>query len=285
MQRVLLPAMAALVVLGCAVVAVWIGLVHGVDAAVAEQARLAGEMLDAHASLGPPLANTLLRPGLHVRIADPRSGKVVDADDAGTVTHSMPQLVDRSDAAFASGPPLPGDAPPPPGIERPPLDVEPPPPGGRPPPLGPLAHVALSVAHVAERRAAAERYQRFLAETGHELRTPPTVMSGYVDILRARGSGAGLDERILEGMHAETARMRVLVEKMMLLARFESDAAVPRWLDLATAAREAAQTLQRRYPDSDVQVEARILVVDDEPNVCEMLEIDLAHHGFNARTD
>jgi signal transduction histidine kinase len=111
-------------------------------------------------------------------------------------------------------------------------------------------------ARVAERRAAAERYQRFLAETGHELRTPLTVITGYVDILRARGGGAPLDERIVDGMHAETARMRVLVEKMLLLARLESDASVPRLLDVATAAREAAQTLQRRYPDHDVRLEA-----------------------------
>jgi two-component system OmpR family sensor kinase len=115
-------------------------------------------------------------------------------------------------------------------------------------------HRALE-ARVAERRAAAERYQRLLAETGHELRTPLTVMTGYIDLLRARGSAAPIDERMIEGMHSEATRMRVLVEKMMLLARLESDAAVPRLVDVATAAREAAQTLQRRYPDSDVRLE------------------------------
>jgi signal transduction histidine kinase len=106
----------------------------------------------------------------------------------------------------------------------------------------------------AERAAAAERYQRFLAEAGHELRTPLTVMSGYVDILRGRHGGEALDERIVEGMHAETARMRTLVEKMMTLARLEAHAGVPRLLDVATAAREAAQTLRRRYPHRNVDV-------------------------------
>lgn len=109
-------------------------------------------------------------------------------------------------------------------------------------------------ARAAEQAEAAERYQRFLAEAGHELRTPLTVMSGYVDILRSRHPGEPLDERLVEGMHAETARMRMLVEKMMTLARLEAHAGVPRLLDVASAAREAAQTLRRRYPGRNVDV-------------------------------
>jgi two-component system OmpR family sensor kinase len=120
-------------------------------------------------------------------------------------------------------------------------------------------------ARIAERREAAERYQRFLAETGHELRTPLTVLTGYIDILRGRAPDEPLDDRILEGMHAEAARMRVLVEKMMTLARLEADIGIPRLLDVATAAREAAQTLRRRHPERDVRVEAAqtaVIVID-----------------------
>lgn len=112
-------------------------------------------------------------------------------------------------------------------------------------------------ARIDERREAAERYQRFLAETGHELRTPLTVLSGYVDILRGRAPEEPLDERIIDGMHAEASRMRILVEKMMTLARLEAHVGVPRLLDVATAAREAAQTLKRRYPERNVEVSAR----------------------------
>jgi signal transduction histidine kinase len=109
-------------------------------------------------------------------------------------------------------------------------------------------------ARITERAEAAERYQRFLAETGHELRTPLTVMMGYVDILRAGNAAGAVDQRILDGMHAETTRMRGLVEKMMTLARLDSQAAVPRLLDVGTAVREAAQTVQRRYPQREVRV-------------------------------
>ena len=106
-----------------------------------------------------------------------------------------------------------------------------------------------------KRAAAAERFRRFLAEAGHELRTPLTVIAGYVEILRARERQRRVDERVVEGMHAETSRMRVLVEKMLTLARLESDGAVPRLVDVAPAAREAAQTLLRRYPARDVEVQ------------------------------
>ena len=109
-------------------------------------------------------------------------------------------------------------------------------------------------ARAAEQAAAAERFRRFLAEAGHELRTPLTVMAGYVEIARSQDGRAPLDERVVDGMHAETSRMRVLVEKMMTLARLESDAAVPRLVDVATAAREAAHTLLRRYPKRTVEV-------------------------------
>jgi signal transduction histidine kinase len=109
-------------------------------------------------------------------------------------------------------------------------------------------------AQMAERVEEAERHRRFLAETGHELRTPLTVMAGYVDILLARTTGESADRRILDGMHAETTRMRALVEKMMTLARLDSEVAVPRLLDVATAARETVQTSQRRYPQRELRV-------------------------------
>jgi signal transduction histidine kinase len=81
-------------------------------------------------------------------------------------------------------------------------------------------------------------------------------MAGYVDILRARDPNEPLDGRILDGMYAEASRMRVLVEKMMTLARLESSVAVPRLLEIGAAAREAAQTVQRRYPEREITVRA-----------------------------
>jgi signal transduction histidine kinase len=73
-----------------------------------------------------------------------------------------------------------------------------------------------------ERRHVEEHMRRFVADAGHELRTPLTVIDGYLQILRkAKPDDATDRERALATLQAQTARMRVLVERLMLLARLE----------------------------------------------------------------
>jgi signal transduction histidine kinase len=311
MNRVLAPVALAVFVFLAAAAGAWLALVHGVATAMGAQAAVAGESLDANVPFTPALAQTLLRPGLHVILIDPASGNVVDADGSGVVVRPF-----QGNGALPPPPPgapSPGGQPPPPGqgpparqspfdgfartfVRLPPSHTER---DGRAidiaPDLPALVHwfvldvaalllgilivAAVATARVlarsrrdrealeariGERAAAVERYQRFLAETGHELRTPLTVMMGYVDILRANNSGA-VDQRILDGMYAETTRMRGLVEKMMTLARLDSQVAVPRLLDIGTAAREAAQTLRRRYPEREIhaQTDASASIIID----------------------
>jgi signal transduction histidine kinase len=317
MKRVVLIAAAAIAVLFCAAALVWSTLVHATASTVAEQARLAGELLDAKAPISDALASTLVRPGLHIFLLDRDTGLLIDGSGGGITDHRIPLGAGfPTDAAPRGGPP-PGLQPP---DDRPPTvggPLEPrPPPRERPMQRSGFAQFAQSLAHIpairvarntqaieiapdaralgmwlaltigglgigcigvgaiaagriildarserraleasiAEKREAAERYQRFLADTGHELRTPLTVMTGYVDILRARNADEPLDDRILDGMHAETARMRILVEKMLTLARLESTVSVPRLLDITQAAADAAATLRRRYPQRAVEV-------------------------------
>jgi signal transduction histidine kinase len=126
------------------------------------------------------------------------------------------------------------------------------------------AHRSLQ-AHLEERRAAAAEFQRFLADAGHELRTPLTIVSGYVDILSAKAADQGPDARILAGMRAETARMRGLVEKMLLLARLETPVSVPRLIDPQSVAGDVAQAMAARYPERTIRVAgngAASLVID-----------------------
>jgi signal transduction histidine kinase len=311
MKRVVVPAVIAIVILAGVAAGVWFALRGSIAGAVTEQARLAGELLDAHVPVNESLVRSLVRPGLHVVLFDQQAGVVIASEGGGIAVHPLPP-----DGIPAPGGPPERPAPPPdaPGGAAPNTR----PPNTGPPRSGPFAAFATALLHVspvrvarggqaidvapdpgtvatwlafdlagfalaalivaalatarafgfaraerdeleasiAERRAEAERYQRFFAETGHELRTPLTVMTGYVDILRGRTAIEPLDARILDGLHAETARMRVLVEKMLTLARLESHAAVPRLLDVASAAREAAATLQRRYPERTIGVTA-----------------------------
>ncbi|HEX3465798.1 MAG TPA: HAMP domain-containing sensor histidine kinase [Candidatus Elarobacter sp.] len=282
MKRNALFAAAAIAVLVCAAAGVWLAFVRSVADTMTAQARVADELLAADVPIDETFARTVLRPGIHVLAGDRRTGVVVDGGAAGVHTMPVPEGMP------GMGPPRPG----PDGAialslaRLPPIRLDR---GDRSVEIAPDVRV-LSVwltadvlllllgivavlgvtasrsaaqararrraleTRAAERAAAAERYQRFLAEAGHELRTPLTVMSGYVDILRSRHDAEPLDDRIVEGMHAETARMRMLVEKMMTLARLESHGGVPRMVDVAAAARDAARTLQRRYPGRNVDV-------------------------------
>jgi hypothetical protein len=95
-----------------------------------------------------------------------------------------------------------------------------------------------------ERRAAAKEFQRFLGDAGHELRTPLTIISGYVEIISRDLATSEHGARILEGLQAETGRMRALVEKMLLLARLESPVSVPRLVDVGNVAKEHSAMLR-----------------------------------------
>ena len=79
------------------------------------------------------------------------------------------------------------------------------------------------VASAFEERLRNEEYmRRFIADAGHELRTPLTVVMGYLDVLR-RGAlnDPVLANRVIETMMSESRRMRVLIDKLILLARME----------------------------------------------------------------
>jgi two-component system, OmpR family, sensor kinase len=92
-----------------------------------------------------------------------------------------------------------------------------------------------------ERRDVEQHMRRFVADAGHELRTPLTTIDGYLQILRkAQPDDLALRERALATLQAQTARMRALVERLMLLARLERPAPSQAGeIDVARVAAEA----------------------------------------------
>jgi signal transduction histidine kinase len=74
-----------------------------------------------------------------------------------------------------------------------------------------------------ERDEAEERTHQFIADAGHQLRTPLTVLSGFIGILR-KGQLRHPDDgpKILEKMERQIAVMRKLVERLMLLESWRS---------------------------------------------------------------
>jgi signal transduction histidine kinase len=84
------------------------------------------------------------------------------------------------------------------------------------------ASVATAIDH---RRHAEERMRQFAADASHELRTPLTVIAGYIDVLR-RGAieEPRIARQILATMSIEKEHMRGLIDRLMRLARLDSEA-------------------------------------------------------------
>ena len=142
------------------------------------------------------------------------------------------------------------------------------------------------------------RMRQFVADASHELRTPLTAMRGYAEYYRQRGGlqggaapaddsgtasgglassapggSGGLTradmDRIMQRVEQESARMGVLVEDMLLLARLDQQRPIEhRPVDLLTLAADAVQDARIIAPDRDITLDvgsgAAFLVLGDE---------------------
>ena len=108
----------------------------------------------------------------------------------------------------------------------------------------------------AERQASEDRLRRFLADASHELRTPLASIRGYAELFRigAARDAAGT-EKAMHRIEGEAARMGVLVEDLLTLARLdEVREAVRGDLDLGALARDAVDDARATAPERDIDV-------------------------------
>ncbi|MBK6662471.1 MAG: HAMP domain-containing histidine kinase [Thermoflexaceae bacterium] len=77
----------------------------------------------------------------------------------------------------------------------------------------------------AEQKASEEQLRRFVADASHELRTPLTSIRGYAELFR-RGADQRPEDlaKVMRRVDEESARMSVLVEELLLLARLNQAA-------------------------------------------------------------
>jgi two-component system OmpR family sensor kinase len=123
----------------------------------------------------------------------------------------------------------------------------------------------------AEREATELRLRQFLADASHELRTPLTSIQGFAELFRVSGENARVDlPTILRRIEEESARMKVLVEDLLLLARLDQPRTAERApVDLAVLAADACSDAAATAPERGVTLDAPepVVIAGDESHL------------------
>lgn len=93
---------------------------------------------------------------------------------------------------------------------------------------------------------ALEASRRFTADAGHELRTPLTSVRANLAALRH-----GPDERVLDDLERDLARLTALLDGLQALARGDAGARHPEPVNVADLADAALADARRRHPGAD----------------------------------
>ncbi|HEY3141355.1 MAG TPA: histidine kinase dimerization/phospho-acceptor domain-containing protein, partial [Acidimicrobiales bacterium] len=93
----------------------------------------------------------------------------------------------------------------------------------------------------AEQEATEQRLRQFLADASHELRTPLTSIQGFAELFRLGADQDETDRAVtMRRIEQETARMRTLVDDLLLLARLDQTRPLERApVDLAVLAADS----------------------------------------------
>jgi two-component system OmpR family sensor kinase len=119
-----------------------------------------------------------------------------------------------------------------------------------------LEHIDDSLAVRAE---AEQRLRRFVADASHELRTPLMSVRGYADLFQYAAANAPEErDKHLARLRAEAARMGVLLDDLLLLARLDAaEVDTPLRLqdaELVELVEEAAAAFRASHPDRPLTV-------------------------------
>jgi two-component system, OmpR family, sensor kinase len=108
----------------------------------------------------------------------------------------------------------------------------------------------------ASARRSEDRMRRFVADASHELRTPLTTIRGFAELYR---QGAARDpaelDRLMRRIEDQAARMGLLVEDLLLLARLDTERPLDRQpVDLLALAAEAVNDARAVAPDRRIEL-------------------------------
>jgi two-component system OmpR family sensor kinase len=110
-----------------------------------------------------------------------------------------------------------------------------------------------------QRAETERRLRQFVADASHELRTPLTSIRGYAELFSHDAAARSPEdiEGAMARIEAETRRMGVMVEDLLLLARLDQEAPLERTrVDLTRIVRECVADAQVVEPNRDWTLDA-----------------------------
>jgi two-component system, OmpR family, sensor kinase len=125
------------------------------------------------------------------------------------------------------------------------------------------------------RKQSEDRLRQFIADASHELRTPLASIRGYAELFRM---GAARDPedvaRAMRRIEEEAARMGVLVEDLLTLARLDEVAHAPHVeVDLGRLVGDAVDDARATAPDRDIapRLDGETVVIGDAHQLRQVL--------------
>jgi two-component system, OmpR family, sensor kinase len=121
-----------------------------------------------------------------------------------------------------------------------------------------LAFGARAASEASARRSE-DRMRRFVADASHELRTPLTTIRGFAELYRQVATRDPQDpvelDRLMRRIEGQAARMGLLVEDLLLLARLDQQRPLDRDpVDLLALAAEAVNDARAVAPDRQIEL-------------------------------
>jgi two-component system OmpR family sensor kinase len=126
-----------------------------------------------------------------------------------------------------------------------------------------------------KQRSSEDRLRRFLGDASHELRTPLTSIRGYAELLRKDAlEDDEARERALARIESESARMGVLVEDLLILARMgESPVPETKPVDLVAFVSDAVEDARALDPSRQITltVSGPAIIEADEQRIEQLI--------------